>query len=151
MTQSRTLKRRCPQCKHLRKFCEPPINSSGEDHPRRPDWWGKNASGLLVCGWCSMRARAEATFVASGGARLDLRVTIVRDVATGKILERTKTPGRHAALGQQLWEDGQRDQRRQVEMGRVAAPAPAGSRSARRRREIGRAAAALGATSRVVR
>lgn len=49
------LRRRCPLCKILRKFCEPDGNHGGERHPRRPPWilspfgW--------CCGWCTFRLR----------------------------------------------------------------------------------------------
>jgi len=48
---SHGLRRRCPCCKKLRKFREPPGDQGGEDHPRRPAWH-KDIDGQWVCGWC---------------------------------------------------------------------------------------------------
>ena len=44
------LRKRCPECKKLRKFCEPDMSTTGENHPRRPPW-GK-VEGRWVCGFC---------------------------------------------------------------------------------------------------
>jgi hypothetical protein len=52
---SRTLRKRCPICKRVRKFAEPPGDQGGEPHPRRPNWW-KVPGGYLVCGWCVLTA-----------------------------------------------------------------------------------------------
>jgi len=45
------LRKRCPLCKKLRKFREPPGDQSGEDKPRRPKW--TKVGGRWVCGFCS--------------------------------------------------------------------------------------------------
>lgn len=51
------LRKRCPRCKILRKFCEPPGDQGGEDHPRRPKWqWLPEG---WVCGWCVIRANGQ--------------------------------------------------------------------------------------------
>lgn len=50
------LRRRCPRCKKLRKFCEPPGDVGGELHPRRPRW--KTVDNVWVCGWCVDRPGA---------------------------------------------------------------------------------------------
>ena len=52
---SNTLRKRCPICKRVRKFREPPGDQGGEYHLRRPDWW-KIPGGYLVCGWCVLTA-----------------------------------------------------------------------------------------------
>lgn len=52
------LRRRCPQCKILRKFCEPDGGNGGEHKPRRPDWAKImfNEKLTWICGWCIGRA-----------------------------------------------------------------------------------------------
>lgn len=44
------LRRRCPNCKKLRKYNESDGNHGGEHHYRRPSWG--NRDGVNICGWC---------------------------------------------------------------------------------------------------
>ena len=90
---SHALRKRCPECGKVRKFSEPDGSQGGEDHPRRMDWL-KDPTGRWVCGWCVLRAEGQASFTATGGMRSDFRVRIVRDVRTGRILERERMESR---------------------------------------------------------
>ena len=44
------LRKRCPRCRKLRKFCEPDGSQGGELKPRRPKW--DKIDGRWVCGFC---------------------------------------------------------------------------------------------------
>lgn len=48
---SRPLRKRCPVCKKLRGFSEPPGDQGGEDHPSRKPW--QKINNVWVCGWCA--------------------------------------------------------------------------------------------------
>lgn len=78
---SHGLRRRCPVCKKLRKFCEPPGDVGGEDHPRRKPWkvlvlWGNGfvptppavERHIYVCGWCVARRTTTASRAAEDPA-----------------------------------------------------------------------------------
>ena len=52
---SHALRKRCPHCTQLRKFCEPPGDVGGEYHPRRPGWF-LVSPGNYICGWCVLTA-----------------------------------------------------------------------------------------------
>lgn len=98
------LRRRCPSCKVLRKYCEPDGNHGGESHPRRPDWGFDATLQKPICGWCAMRKAGVDTFSDSSRAeRRDLSMSIVRDVKTGRILSRTKAPVAKERLDADRW------------------------------------------------
>lgn len=117
------LRKRCPECKVLRKFHEPDTNHGGELHPRRPGW-GHRADGRLICGWCVARTTGAT-----------LPVDVPRDATTGRI-------DKASALAERAAEKARRRRyARPVEVvvqvngrerGRVTLPRTANERAARR-------------------